>query len=129
MSILSKVGMGDYIKSLPMGIHTHISENSSTFSAGQIQLLALARALIGKPRMLFFDEATSALDNLSVQRITHLLDDLKITRVVFTHRINTLRNCNTILVMGRGQIVQQGTFAELENSDGLFNAMLHGKTE
>ncbi len=129
LSILSKVGMGDYIKSLPMGIHTHISENSSTFSAGQIQLLALARALIGKPRMLFFDEATSALDNLSVQRITHLLDDLKITRVVFTHRINTLRNCDTILVMGRGQIVQQGTFAELENSDGLFNAMLHGKTE
>ena len=56
-------------------------------------------------------------------------DELKITRIVFTHRINTLINCDTILVMGRGQIVQQGTFAELENSDGLFNAMLHGKTE
>jgi ATP-binding cassette subfamily C protein len=121
--------MGDYIKSLPMGVHTHISENSTTFSAGQIQLIALARALIGQPRMLIFDEATSALDNLSVQRIGTLLDALKITRIVFTHRINTLRNCDTILVMGKGQMVQQGTFAELENTDGLFNAMLHGKTE
>ena len=129
LAILAKVGMGDYISSLPMGIHTHISENSTTFSAGQIQLLALARALIGQPRMLIFDEATSALDNLSVQRLSALLDELKITRIVFTHRINTLRNCDTILVMGRGQIVQQGTFAELENSDGLFNAMLHGETE
>ena len=129
LSILSKVGMGDYIKSLPMGVHTHISENSTTFSAGQIQLIALARALIGQPRMLIFDEATSALDNLSVQRIGTLLDALKITRIVFTHRINTLRNCDTILVMGKGQMVQQGTFAELENTDGLFNAMLHGKTE
>ena len=129
LSILTKVGIGDYIKSLPMGIHTHISENSNTFSAGQIQLIALARALIGQPSMLIFDEATSALDNLSVQRIGTLLDELKITRIVFTHRINTLRNCDTILVMGRGQIVQQGTFAELKNSDGLFNAMLHAKTE
>ena len=129
LSILSKVGMDAYIKSLPMGIHTHISENSTTFSAGQIQLIALARALIGQPSMLIFDEATSALDNLNVQRIGTLLDELKITRIVFTHRINTLINCDTILVMGRGQIVQQGTFAELENSDGLFNAMLHGKTE
>ena len=129
LSILSKVGIGEYIKSLPMGIHTHISENSTTFSAGQIQLIALARALIGQPRMLIFDEATSALDNLSVQRIGTLLDALKITRIVFTHRVNTLRNCDTILVMGRGQIVQQGTFSDLENSDGLFNAMLHGKTE
>ena len=129
LAILSKVGMGDYINSLPMGVHTHISENSSTFSAGQIQLLALARALIGQPRMLIFDEATSALDNLSVQRITALLDDLKITRVVFTHRINTLRNCDHILVMSHGRMVQQGSFAALENTDGLFNAMLHGKTE
>ncbi len=129
LSILSKVGIGEYIQSLPMGIHTHISENSSTFSAGQIQLIALARALIGQPHMLIFDEATSALDNLSVQRISTLLDELKITRIVFTHRMNTLRNCDSILVMGRGHIAQQGTFAELENSDGLFNAMLHGKTE
>ena len=129
LAILSKVGMGDYINSLPMGVHTHISENSTTFSAGQIQLLALARALIGQPRMLIFDEATSALDNLSVQRITALLDDLKITRVVFTHRINTLRNCDHILVMSHGRMVQQGSFAALENTDGLFNAMLHGKTE
>ena len=129
LSILSRVGMGDYIKSLPMGIHTLISENSTTFSAGQIQLIALARALIGQPRMLIFDEATSALDNLSVQRIGALLDGLQITRIVFTHRINTLRNCDEVLVIDRGQIVQQGTFAELENSDGLFNAMLHGKTD
>lgn len=129
LSVLSKVGLGEYIKSLPMGIHTHISENSTTFSAGQIQLIALARALIGQPRMLIFDEATSALDNLSVQRICSLLEELKITRIVFTHRLNTLRNCDTIFVMDRGQIVQQGTFAELENSNDSFSAMLYSKTE
>lgn len=126
LSILNKVGIGEYIASLPMGLHTLISEDTSTFSAGQIQLIALARALIGEPKMLIFDEATSALDNMSVERIGAVLDDLKITRVVFTHRINTLKNCDQVYVMGQGQIVQQGTYADLANTEGLFKAMLNG---
>jgi ABC-type bacteriocin/lantibiotic exporter with double-glycine peptidase domain len=127
LKTLETIGIAQFVKSLPMGLHTMIGENSSLFSGGQTQLLGLARALVGEPKLLIFDEATSALDNVSVQRVGEVLDALSITRIVFTHRLGTLKNCNRILVLDRGVIAQEGTYEELANNNGPFRAMMHGK--
>jgi ABC-type bacteriocin/lantibiotic exporter with double-glycine peptidase domain len=130
LAVLDTIGMGSFVKALPMGIHTFIGEGTTGFSGGQVQLMALARALVGDPKLLIIDEATSALDNLSVKKVNDLIDALPITRIVFTHRLGTLKNCDLILVMDQGRIVEQGTFKMLlaqENS--LFQAMLQIKQE
>jgi ABC-type multidrug transport system fused ATPase/permease subunit len=127
LKTLETIGIAQFVKSLPMGLHTMIGENSSLFSGGQTQLLGLARALVGEPKLLIFDEATSALDNMSVQRVGEVLDGLAITRIVFTHRLGTLKHCNRILVLDRGVIAQEGTYEELAHNDGPFRTMMHGK--
>ena len=127
LKTLETIGMGPFVKSLPMGIHTVIGESSSLFSGGQTQLMALARALAGDPKLLIFDEATSALDNVSVGKVGEVLDGLAITRIVFTHRLGTLRQCDRIIVMDRGVIAQAGTYEQLAQADGPFRTMLHGK--
>ncbi|QDL53177.1 ATP-binding cassette domain-containing protein [Rhodoferax aquaticus] len=127
LKTLETIGMAGFVKSLPMGIHTVIGENTSLFSGGQNQLMALARALVGGPRLLIFDEATSALDNVSVGKVGAVLDQLAITRIVFTHRLGTLKNCDRIIVMDRGTITQEGSYDQLATSAGSFKNMLHGK--
>jgi ABC-type bacteriocin/lantibiotic exporter with double-glycine peptidase domain len=127
LKTLETIGIAKFVKSLPMGLHTMIGENSSLFSGGQTQLLGLARALVGEPKLLIFDEATSALDNVSVQRVSEVLDGLDITRIVFTHRLGTLKHCHRILVLDRGVIAQEGTYEELAHNDGPFRTMMHGK--
>ena len=129
LEVLDLIGIGDYVRGLPMGIHTAISDNSSTFSGGQVQLLALARALVGNPKLLILDEATSGLDNKSLHLVNNVLDKLNITRIVFTHRLSALKNCNKIIVMEKGSIVEQGTFNELAQKNGLFTELLNGTKE
>jgi ABC-type bacteriocin/lantibiotic exporter with double-glycine peptidase domain len=129
MAALKTVGLDTLIKSLPMGIHTMVGEGNSMFSGGQMQLMALARALSGEPKLLIFDEATSALDNMSVKKVSDAIDSLSMTRIVFTHRLGTLKNCNRIIVLDRGAIVQEGTYAELSEQPGPFHSMLNGKTD
>ena len=126
---LESVGLGEFIQGLPMGVHTMIGESASGFSGGQVQLLALARALVGEPRLLLFDEPTSALDNASVTKVGKVLASLKITRIVISHRLGTLQSCDRIVVLDQGRIVQQGLYEELANQPGLFQQLLHGKTE
>ena len=108
------------IKEMPMEMHTLISDSGSTLSGGQIQRLLIARALINKPRMLFFDEATSALDNQTQAVISQSLETLKITRVVIAHRISTIVNADKILVMDKGKIVESGTYDALMAEQGVF---------
>lgn len=127
LKTLETIGMAGFVKSLPMGIHTVIGESTSLFSGGQVQLMALARALVGEPRLLIFDEATSALDNVSVGKVGEVLDQLAITRIVFTHRLGTLKNCDRIIVMDRGSIAQEGSYEQLAHTPGSFYNMLHGK--
>lgn len=126
---LELVGLGEFIQSLPMSVHTMIGESATGFSGGQIQLLALARALVGEPRLLLFDEPTSALDNVSVTKVGNVLASLKITRIVISHRLGTLQACDRIVVLDKGQIVQQGRYEDLANQRGLFQELLLGKTE
>ncbi len=116
-------GMEEDIKSMPMGMHTVISEGAGTISGGQKQCLLIARAIIHKPKIIFFDEATSALDNTTQDMVIKSLDQLKATRIVIAHRLSTIINCNKIIVMDKGTIAETGTFQELMDKNGLFADM------
>lgn len=114
------VGIEEDIKEMPMGMHTFISEGTGTISGGQKQRLMIARAIIKKPKIIFFDEATSALDNRTQAIVSKSLDQLQATRVVIAHRLSTIVNCNKIIVMDQGKIVESGTYQELINNKGIF---------
>jgi len=114
------VGLDEDIEDMPMGMHTVLSEGGGTLSGGQRQRLLIARALVNKPRMLFFDEATSALDNRTQALVSHSLERLQVTRVVIAHRLSTIVNADRILVIDDGRIVQRGTYDELMKEGGLF---------
>lgn len=117
-------GFADDIAAMPMEMHTVISEGGGNLSGGQRQRLLIARALALKPRILLFDEATSALDNKTQAIVSASLDRLQVTRLVIAHRLSTIRNANRIYVLQAGQIVQQGSFTELENQAGLFAQLM-----
>jgi NHLM bacteriocin system ABC transporter ATP-binding protein len=113
-------GIADDIRAMPMGMHTMISEGSGGISGGQKQRLMIARAVAPKPRVLIFDEATSALDNLTQKKVSEALDALNCTRIVIAHRLSTIKNCDRILYIDGGRIVEDGTYAELIEQGGLF---------
>ena len=116
-------GIDRDIEAMPMGMHTMLIEGSSTLSGGQRQRLMIARALIGRPKLLIFDEATSALDNRSQAAVTQSLDALRTTRIVVAHRLSTVQRADTIFVMEAGKIVESGNFQTLVARDGLFARM------
>ena len=113
-------GMAEDIRKMPMGMHTIISEGSGGISGGQKQRLMIARAVAPKPRILMFDEATSALDNLTQKHVSDALEKLKCTRVVIAHRLSTIRNCDRIIVLDQGRIVEDGTYDALIAKGGMF---------
>nr|MDA8324111.1 ATP-binding cassette domain-containing protein [Actinomycetota bacterium] len=114
-------GIADEIAAMPMGMHTVVSEGSSTLSGGQRQRIMIARALVSRPRMIFFDEATSALDNPAQQVIAESTRRLNATRIVIAHRLSTVSEADKIIVLDGGQIVQQGTYDDLiADHDGVF---------
>lgn len=113
-------GLDDDIRAMPMGMHTVVSEGANTLSGGQRQRLLIARAIVNRPRMLFFDEATSALDNRTQAIVSTSLAQLSATRIVIAHRLSTIEHADRILVMERGGIVQSGRYATLINRDGPF---------
>ena len=113
-------GIADDIREMPMGMQTLISEGSGGISGGQKQRLMIARAVAPKPKILILDEATSALDNKTQKQVSDALDGLKCTRIVIAHRLSTIRNCDRILVMDKGTIVEEGTYDELIAKDEFF---------
>ena len=113
-------GIAQNIREMPMGMHTVISEGQGGISGGQKQRLMIARAIAPKPKILIFDEATSALDNKTQKQVSDALDKLKCTRIVIAHRLSTIRNCDRILVMDEGKIVEEGTYEDLIAQNGYF---------
>ena len=103
-----------------MGIYTIISERAGTISGGQRQRILIARAIVGKPKIIFLDEATSALDNKTQQQVVDTLEKLDATKIVIAHRLSTVQNCDRIIVMDAGRIVEQGNYKELMDRKGLF---------
>ena len=113
-------GMDDDIRNMPMGMRTLISEGSGGISGGQRQRIMIARAIAPKPSILMFDEATSALDNLTQKTVAESLEGLKCTRIVIAHRLSTIKECDRIIVLDSGKIVEDGTYEQLIKKDGFF---------
>ena len=128
---LTKANLYDFVNSLPEGIHTKISEGGNNLSGGQRQRIAIARIFLRKPEILILDEATSALDNTSERFIQNEIEQLKkennMTIISIAHRLTTLKNCDNIIVMDHGQVVQSGKYQELISQEGIFNDMYYGK--
>lgn len=113
-------GIADDIRDMPMGMSTYISEGAGGISGGQRQRLMIARAIAPKPKILMFDEATSALDNITQKMVSDSLDSLKCTRIVIAHRLSTIKQCDRIIVLNGGKIVEDGTYNELIDKKGFF---------
>lgn len=111
-----------FIRTLPEGYDTVINEDASNISQGQRQLLTIARAILADRRMLILDEATSSVDTRTEGRIQAAMDNLMRGRTSFViaHRLSTIRNADLILVLQKGNIVEQGTHAELLAANGAY---------
>lgn len=115
-----QAGIADDIRAMPMGMHTVVSDGGGTLSGGQRQRLLIARAIVNRPRILFFDEATSALDNRAQEMVSNSLENLRATRIVIAHRLSTIVNADRIFVMDNGTLMQTGTYNELIDREGIF---------
>ncbi len=113
-------GLADDIRAMPMGMFTMISEGSGGISGGQKQRLMIARAVAPKPRILILDEATSALDNITQKKVSEALDKLNCTRIVIAHRLSTIKQCDRIIVLDKGKIIEDGKYDELIAKNGFF---------
>lgn len=116
-------GLEEDLKTMPMGMHTVVSEGGGGLSGGQRQRLLIARAIVHKPRIILFDEATSALDNRTQAIVSHSLRALNATRVVIAHRLSTVIRADRIYVLDKGSLVQSGSYDELMAQGGLFTQM------
>jgi len=115
-------GAHDFISEMPMGYDTYVEERGASLSGGQKQRIAIARALIMNPSILIFDEATSALDYESEKIIQQNLNLIRKGRTVIfiAHRLSVMRDCDMIIVIDRGKIVETGNHLSLMQKDGLY---------
>lgn len=132
LQALTEVELDQWLSTLPDGLQTDL-ESGSALSVGQAQRIGIARTLLCQPSLFILDEPTSALDTETERSVMAVLDrvtKLK-TTLLITHRLNTIRSFENIVVLEAGEIVQQGTFEELRLAPGLFKNMLDSyyKTE
>lgn len=112
--------VADDIREMPMGMHTLINDNGTGVSGGQRQRILIARALVGKPRILFMDEATSALDNIRQESVARNIASTKCTRICIAHRLSTIKDCDRIIVLHKGKVAEEGNYESLMQRKGLF---------
>ncbi|HHN75598.1 MAG TPA: peptidase domain-containing ABC transporter [Acidobacteria bacterium] len=115
-----RAGFHDEILAMPLGYDTPLSAGGACLSGGQRQRLALARALLGRPRILLLDEATSEVDAVSEARIAAALAELQCTRIIVAHRLSSVKMADRILVVSGGQIVEEGSHSALLERGGVY---------
>lgn len=116
----------DFVKALPFGYDNFLDENGKNLSGGQRQRLAIARALLRNPKILVLDEATSNLDTITESAIKDTVFQLnkELTCIIIAHRLSTIKNCDRIVVMENGEIVETGTHQELVEMKGKYFELL-----
>ncbi len=112
---LELAAVADEIKNMPMQLETILNDSGSNVSGGQVQRIAIARALITNPKVLIMDEATSALDNKSQYLITQSIVDMGITRITIAHRLSTIKGSDQIIVVEKGKPVVSGDWLNLKD--------------
>ena len=124
---LQQAAATDIVYSNGRGLDTVLGEGGRKVSGGEKQRLSIARALLRKPRLLIFDEATSALDSLTEEQITETVKEISALKqqitILIAHRLSTIMHADTIYVLEKGKIVEQGSHDELVNKKGLYYAM------
>ncbi|NEW07138.1 ABC transporter ATP-binding protein [Paenibacillus sp. SYP-B3998] len=122
----------EFVRGLPQGLDTVIGDRGVRLSGGERQRLVLARAILRRPSILVLDEATSALDSEHELKIQEALERLKgsMTIIVIAHRLSTIRNADQVIVLDKGEIIQQGGYYQLsKESRGMFSRLLGYQTE
>lgn len=124
-------GLGDWLDSLPKGLHTDLGDMGSTLSGGQRQRIAMARAILHNAPLFLLDEATSALDNQTEREVLETLNRLLEgkTALLVTHRLSALRGITRVLAMEKGRIVEDGAPEELMAKGGLYYKLYHQQQE
>lgn len=120
-----------FIKTLPKGYNSILNEESSNVSAGQKQLLTIARVILANPKILILDEATSSIDTRTEIQIQKAMDNLMNGRTSFiiAHRLSTIKNADLILVMNHGDIIEQGTHEKLLAKNGFYADLYNSQFE
>ena len=125
--MLSKMlGIDDFIEKLPNTYNSIVSEKGVNLSGGQRRRLAIARALYRNPEILILDEATSSLDPTSEQKVQDTLNWFKSqnkTVIIIAHRLTTIKNCDKILVLYKGQLMEQGSHNDLLQTNGHYTQL------
>jgi subfamily B ATP-binding cassette protein MsbA len=116
----------DFISDLPQGYNTNIGDSGNKLSGGQKQRLSIARAVLKNPPIMILDEATSALDTESERLVQDALEKMMQNRtsIVIAHRLSTIQNANTIVVLQKGEIVEQGSHSQLMDKDGVYKKLV-----
>ncbi|MCU8590798.1 MULTISPECIES: peptidase domain-containing ABC transporter [Streptomyces] len=123
-----RLGILDFVEELPMGYQTLVSDMGANFSGGQRQRIAIARALLGDPKILVMDEATAALDNINERRVLRAISEIGATQIVIAHRLATVKSADRIYVFDNGTITEAGTHQSLLG-DGDLYADLYGEDD
>ncbi|MBE9490513.1 MAG: ATP-binding cassette domain-containing protein, partial [Bacteroidetes bacterium] len=116
----------EFVKDLPKGIESNIGDSGNKLSGGQKQRLSIARAVLKNPPIMILDEATSALDTESERLVQVALENMMKNRtsIVIAHRLSTIQNADTIVVMQKGEIVEQGKHQELLDKKGVYSKLV-----
>ncbi|MDR0437033.1 MAG: peptidase domain-containing ABC transporter [Bacteroidales bacterium] len=131
-ALCEQIGLMPFIQSLPAGMQTQVGEKGAKLSGGQRQRIAIARALYRNPEILALDEATSALDSESEQYIKNVIAQLRAkgkTIIIIAHRLATVTQADTIYVLNRGKLVEQGTHRQLLSAEGQYADYWQAQTQ